>query len=357
MITISMIEPFRAKTLSDLIVRLLYISIGLHTGFRKNFPLQIVTSVFWLLVHITGLMSLLVIWQNSLWEPGSKGLSLFALIGSECAHIGAVICFSILIIRDHDEIEKLIRRSGRKPEHLLLQIACMMPFSLIDFRRALSAANTEGSRLVDEVYFALLHFSVMVFFLTSSDVLHNLKDAHHKLVALTANVEVNEEEIRCLKWELRDRIKRINKIFAWTWGVHYALILNTGVFVAVAVIDRSLAFTDKTVVFIGHICVLLRLLDLAESSSSLKENCLDIEGRLLGRGRGNAIESSASEALVATMAYREDLDILRNGCFPLETRRFFSFLATSVTCTAVILQFDYHVLQSLAQASASAQNW
>lgn len=341
----------RASTASDYIASFLYAAVGLHTGFEKKLSLQIVTSAIWLIIHIWGMLAIAKCWHEPLLESGTDCYSLVAVFAGVCVYIGSIIYSSIRIMCNHDEIELLLRRNGRPPMLLLLQAACTAPFVLIGIRKARSAKDTDI--VLNETYFFLVHLSVMIFFLISSEVVFNLKTDHDKLLSLTANIGARHEQIRYLRW---DRIRRINRIFSWSWGSHYALIFNTAIFLIFEVIDGSLSFVDDVIIFLAAVCFLYRLYDLAQGSSTLKESCLKIEGRLLGQGRRNGIDKGIAESLLPAIAYREELDILRNGCFPLESGKFFSFLATSVTCTAVILQFDHHVLRNLAQASAVSQS-
>lgn len=354
MTTVHMIRRFPAANFSDLISRLLYASMGLHTGFEKKIRLQNITFVVWLVIHVVGFLIVLKSWYNLVLEPGTKNLSLFTLFVSECIYLGAVVSFSIQIVRHHDEIELFIRRNGRQPKQVLLQLAYFTPFVVLGFRKGFSATDIET--VLNEFYFFPVHYTVVVFFLACGDIVFNLKRAHNNLLASMANVEARHDHIRFLKWKLRDRVQQINRIFSWSWAIHYGLIFNIGVFAIIEAIDRNLSVYDKGVLLMADISFVHRLYKLAEASTSLKELCLKIESQLLSRRRGNEINRNIPEILIPTLTYREDWDILRSGCFPMESKRFFSFLVTSVTCTAVVLQFDYNVARNLQQTAAELVN-
>lgn len=87
-------------------------------------------------------------------------------------------------------------------------------------------------------------------------------------------------------------------------------------------------------------------------SSSLKRMCLHAEGKILRAYQNHHIRKDTSEILIPTMVYREEWDVLRFVSVPLETKKFLSFRATSVTRSAVVLRFDNHVLQNLLRASS-----
>lgn len=339
-----------AATASDSICRLLYACFGLHSGFKRRRCLQRVTFVSWILVHIAGSLSTLRLWYGVLSDAETRSLSDYSTFGTDCIFIGTVIFLNVRLMVNHDEIESLIRRSGRPARQLLSQVVYAAPFGLICLRRGLY--GTDAGTSPKEAYFALLELSTMAFFMACTDMVSNLKCAHENILALTAKIEANQEALVLLKWESRDRIRRINESFAWTWGAHCMLTYNTAVFVVVEMLGGHLNLLDKTISVMGDCFSLLRLYRLAEGSSSLRNSCLTVEAKIQNGFQKNELKRGESESLLPAMAYREDWDILLSGCFPLDSRRFLSFLATSVTCTAIVLQFDYHVLQNLLQVTA-----
>lgn len=301
----------------------------------------------WLLIHVSGCLLTMMFWKYKLLDSGTRTVATVSIFGSDFVYIGTHILFNGRIIFYHDEIELLVRRNGRGVLQLISQVTFWAPTGLICLRRALyGSEKLLGQK---EVYFSWLHFCLMLFFSVSIDVVSNLRDAAQDLVALTANIEANLREIRFLKWELTDRIRKINGSFSWLWGVHCLLTFETAVFIVVEMVGGHLTALDKIAYSMAEIFALLRLYQVADGSSTLRALSLELEG-IISRGRSkNEIRKSTAESLLPSMAYREDWDILRSGCFPLETGRFLGFLTTSVTCTAVVLQFDYHILQNIAQ--------
>lgn len=339
----------RSTTLVDLVHRSLYACLGLHTGFERKHFLQKLTFGAWLVVHSAGCVSISIWWLDVLTNAGTRSLSTFTQFGSEVVFIGALLSFEIQIHLRHDEIESLIRRNGRRLNELIPQLTFWAPFGLIGLRRGLAATDT--ATRMKEVYFAVLELSVMVLFLISGDVVMNLKSAHADLIALTANIEAEQNMIRWCKWTLRDRLHCINEIFSWTWGAYYALTFNMAVFVVNEVVGQRLSLLEKTITLMGDVLSLVRLYRLAEGGSSLTALCLKAEAKILSADQIHGTRKDTPECLIPTMVYREEWDSLQAGCSSLETRKFLSFLATSVTCSAVVLQFDYHVVQHLTQMS------
>lgn len=345
-----MIGRHPSTSAADLMCQFLYRCLGLHSGFPKKRRFQRVTFVAWVLVHLAGFWSICVYWQGQLSDSGTRSLSDFSIFGHDCIFIGAVVFVNFKIMLNHDEIESLVRRNGRGTGELFLQLMYGLPFALVCLRRGLTEPDA-GIEL-KEAYFALLEFSAAVFFLACSDMILNLKTIHEDILALASNTDANQDEILTLKWKSRDCLRRINELFSRIWGAYAMLMYSTAVFVVVEMVCGRLSLFDKTVTLSGDIFSSFRLYRLAEGSSSLKDSCLKVERMILSKYQKNEIRRDTSKKLLPTMAYREDWDILLSGCFHLESRGFLSFLATSVTCMAVVLQFDYHILQNLQEVTA-----
>ena len=286
-------------------------------------------------------------------EAETRSLSFVTIFICDCIVIGAVIYFNVQIALNHDEVESLIRRTGRKVGQLILQLAFVAPFGLISIRQAISVSSPLAA--LKECYFTLiLTIHTFTSFSASQDALFNLEAFHERLFTLTDSIAIHHEEIRCLKWELRDRIRRIDEIFSCNWWMHLMGTSNIAVFVVIGVVGGRSSFLDRAIFLLADILGLLRMHHLAAGSSSLKDSCLKTEGGILKGHRDRETSSAIADGLIPLLAYREAWDILRVGCFPLETRGFVSFLTTSVTCTAVVLQFDYNLLRNLAQTSAES---
>lgn len=332
---------------TDLTFRLLYACLGLHTGFPRKRFLQKATFIAWFFIHVSGCLITVMFWRNKLLDAETRSMATISMFGNDCVFIAALIFFNVRIVFNHDEVELFVRRNGRRVRQLISQATFWAPSGLICLRRGLY--GTEKGVGQKEVYFSLLHLLLMVFFSLSVDLASNLKDAHEEILTLAANIEAYRERIRSLKWELRDRIRRINELFSWLWAVHCLLTFETAVFIVVEMSSGQLSMLDKIVHSMAEIFPLVRFSLLADGSSSLKNLCLEMEVRFLRRDSKNGIRKNTAESLLPVMAYREDWDILRSGSFPLETGRFLGFLATSLTCTAVVLQFDHHILRTISQ--------
>lgn len=339
--------PFR----TDSIVRFAYAVLGLHTGLKKRRFLQNVSFAAWFIIHVSGISILLKWWHGMMLGAETRSFSIYTLFLGDCVTIGCTVSFYISLIRHHEELKNFIRRNGRRPGELLRQLAYATPVTILSFWGAFLSKTAEDA--LKEVYYISIRFSHIAFFLVSSDIVRNLMEGHDDLMALTAKTELNHERIRFSKWELRDRIERLNQLFSWLWGMHHAEIFNMSVFSVYEVIDGHSGIFDKAILLLAHLFLMHRLFDLARGSSSLKERCLDIEARILSVDLRNEI---GGNTLLRVMAFREECDILRSGPFPLEKRKFINFLATSVTCIAVILQFDIRVLEDLNRASGSHQS-
>lgn len=70
---------------------------------------------------------------------------------------------------------------------------------------------------------------------------------------------------------------------------------------------------------------------------------VSIEEKVPTTDSTNTIRDRQLKAKHPVIWFREDWNLLKNGCFNLSSENFLSYLATCVTCTAVTLQFDRRV--------------
>ena len=343
-------EGYKTASYGDILHRLCYAFVGLHTGFKQNVHLRYLTLYLWLLIHVAGGTSFAVDAYDTITMTVTKSLTTFTLLLSNVVFVGSAMHFTSRLFSNHDEIESFLRSAGRPCSQLFVQLIYIAPFEFMSLRRVLHAGD--AFTLMRNIYVALLLPFMGVFFLASNDIIFKLQNSHNTLLFLSNNVEAHQGKIRYLKWKLRDRIQAINRNFAWSWAMSFLLTVSTAVYVIIDLINRSSTLFDRTVVGAGEFFYLIRLFGLAKGASMLKESCLNTEKKLWGRKQMSRTRRRTLKELLPVMTFRADWDSLRSGCFPLEAKTFFSFLTTSVTCTAIVLQFDHSVLRMIAEVNS-----
>lgn len=328
--------------------RYMYALFGLHSGSRGKLRFHHLAVAIWFAIHILGIGITVKWWHKTLLEAQTITSSMPTILALNLILLGSTVCFQAKIIILHDRLLLLRERTGRQPSEFLTQILLSVPFFLIEFRGNVALRSMED--LLKEIYFGAVHLNVTVLFMISNDVLINLRTSLTNILTHTENLDENEEKIRNEKWKFRDRIVEANRIFAWIWAAQHVRIMILAVFIVSEVLDPELRCVDRILMMMFEGSLLVRLFQLAWRSSAIARSCLKIEERFLNKIQVCEEGREAARHIFHAMTYREEWDIPRSGCFPLETKRFFNFLVTSVTFTAVILQFDHRVAGLLIEA-------
>lgn len=338
------------STSGDFVTRFFYASLGLHCGFKRARDVQHATFAFWLAIHFLGVLSALIVWYRTLSATSSS--SLFAILVLDFLFIGSLVSFQVQIILYHDKLRLLLQRRGRSLGGILKEAVLTAPFLFMGSRGALSCNDL--ACLSKEIYFWFLHLTAMVFFLVCGDILWNLQDLVRNTLAHAEAIGSKERTIRKAKWEFRDRVKDVNKIFSWIWAMQHVMMLITNVYIVSWVTDRRVALIDRCIITMFESSNLVRLFGLAWRASAVNEYCFEIEKRVLNGAQVLADGREAAKRLLPVITFREEWDVLRNGCFPLGSSCFFRFLATSVALTGAILQFDHRIARVISDTTGDS---
>lgn len=322
---------------------------GLHCGFRRRTHVQRAVFVLLLIIHVLGVLSVGECWHRRLLQLESKSSSTVAILVSEFGFIGSVICFQARIICHHGIIQLLHERNGRGSREFLVQVILAVPPFLIGIRNALF--HKFWYSLLKELYFVVLQLNTIVLFMVSDDILFNLQSLLDNILAYSSDIERNQGRIRDARWDFRDRVQDANRIFAWIWAARYLQMPATVVFVVAEVTYPEVGNFDRLIMLTFEAFLLARLFQLVWAGSNLQKSCLRIEERFLNSIQVYVSAREPAKAIFPVIIFREEWDVLWNGCFPLSTKCFFSFLATSVTFTAAILQFDHRVNRVIIDAT------
>lgn len=153
--------------------------------------------------------------------------------------------------------------------------------------------------------------------------------------------------------ELRHRIQKANRSFAWLLALYHSQIFLSAVRAAMNFLEPKSTYLDRILIVLGKLALIFQLFDLARKSSELERLCVGIEQRFSDGLQSGVGDQDGLRQMLSVMRYHEDLDALGNGCYQLGTQRFMGFLITSVTCTAVILQFDFRIARAVTDLSVS----
>lgn len=317
---------------------------GLQSGNNKKRWLRFAVAIFWSLIHLIGIG----IFSRSTFGrlPGYdyESLSYFTKVASVSLSLGTELCSAIQFLTMHDEIGAALRRSGRRFQDFWVNFLTSFTLLALKFVH-FSLYDTKTLPL--ETYFRLSEFSRSCFFMIYTDILINLENVQREISALADNMATNDEEILRRKWELRQRIQKVNDMFAWFLALHHLQIFLSASRGVIHFLEPAYSYLDRATIITRNIAVILQLFDLARRSSTFKRLCQDIEPKFSAGIQENAVNRDDTKQMQVVMRFHEDLDTLRNGCFALGAEDFMSFTLWSATCAAVVLQFDFLIVRAL----------
>lgn len=189
-------------------------------------------------------------------------------------------------------------------------------------------------------------YLVLVLFSVSQTVLQG--HLNH-LDSLVGNLRASE--ILKKKEAARHITSNVNKAFSTVFAFLFVKVfLLFYIFLSNSFIHQKVV--DWTaLVNIGPALQVIMLYDLASGGSEIINSCRRCASRALSRDSGSLPEKdndSQWSRLVQVVSYDELQDSLTIlDCFTFTKQSLFSYLAIIITCTAVILQFDYRVLAKL----------
>lgn len=352
MTTVRDISGTQPLTTTDLLSQFLYTTLGLRSGPGTDPKIKNATCAIWFVIHSLGIVVEVRWWYRDLLRTQTVSSSRLAVLLTSFILVGSTAYFHAKIILLNDRVKLLHERKGRKFGEFFLQIAFNLPAVLIGAREAVASTNMES--LFVELYYGMLQLHSTALFMISDDVLVNLRTSLNKILALTGDIDMNQDEIRRERWRFRDRIEEANRIFSWTWASHHVRVLLLAVFIVSQVLNQELGRGYRVNMVIHESCQLARLFVFAWKSSTLRRSCLVVEERFLNKIQVYEEGRQAARHMFPVVIFREEWDILWNGCFPLETRYFFSFLAVCVTFVAVILEFDHGIQRMINDAAANS---
>lgn len=257
-----------------------------------------------------------------------------------------------LFIMKRKELNDLLGSSGAHWTAHLRVIACGLP--LMALRIKLATENALANRplaCLGNLCYAILPYYktfVLMLYLESASVLGN---KHQALLASVTDPFMNLEELSKMKWSIRDVIHSINQLFATVLALSYVQLFIGAIYTLgyLATSDQRL---DSWSVLLSYLCMVVQLYMIAQQSSQLADTLIDVQRRILQKRSETPFgvralgSSSCSPPAILwnVLSFDEKWDCLRVSFFYHRRATLVSFLATCMTFTAIMLQFDFHVI-------------
>lgn len=331
------VKRTNVSTNCDFVFRFLCVIVGVKSDGKRSPRLARLVLVVWLLIHAIGISSFAMRVKDWLRTP--RSLSFLAFFPRVAVLVCAEVSSLIRFFARHDEIQAMLQGNGRRFQDFWAHVTCPV-ISILKYCR-LFALN-DGLL----VYFVLLEIFMASFFVIYTDVIIQLQKIQANILVRAQNIGTNRAELLSRKWDLRRRVSRVNRCFAWILALSHVRIFKAA-FRAVSNLIHQRNWIDVILILIEQLIAIIQLSEFARRSSNLKRSCLEIEQSFSNQAYEGAINTETLREMRLVMRFHEDLDSLRNGCYPLEIGKFLHFLMTSMACVVVMLQFDYEVARSL----------
>lgn len=150
-----------------------------------------------------------------------------------------------------------------------------------------------------------------------------------------------------VKHKIRHITGHLNKTFSMIFALLYVKV-----FVLLYIFLCEIHVPRKGTDFGGKVTVdpvvqVLMLYDLASGGSEIVNACRRTATKVMVLNSRQASENISLSRLAQVLSYDELQDSLKVDCFTLTKQSLLSYVATVVTCIAVILQLDYRILAEL----------
>lgn len=257
---------------------------------------------------------------------------------------------SYVLMKDRTRIESLLRRSGRVYCDVLPFLLCPIPYLVAEIRFV--ARHAAVLFILGGVTFAYQVLTTSVMLLVCYDTAQALLLRLRRLRISSKEPTLIWTNVISEKWKIRDQTAEINAVFALPLAEFYMqYFLSIIYFSAEAIKDDMVPF-DSYVMSVNMLSVSLLFFMLARKSSEIRSQCVETQATLMKRLDANTTLSGVDFASMIHFQFSEDWDSLRCGCFALSMSNFLRYLSMVFTSTAVVLQFDYHVIRKINTLSA-----
>lgn len=261
---------------------------------------------------------------------------------------------------NQDFLKEVLRQKVRThtpcPNHAkqLGYLLCWALFTAHDAFTALSATNPQRLRNYSVLWDAApwcgilskqSQYLVFILLFECQAVLMRGLDKFNFAVGRSSQFEILNEKLA-----LRSVTSKVNRTFSSTLAMLYVkVVLLLYIFLSHSLISPSHK-TFAALTALGPALQILMLYDLACGGSEIIRRCRQTASKalLLNPQLVRDYEPDSWSRLLQIISFDEHQDSLMvSDCFTFTKGSLFSYMALVVTCIAVILQFDYHVLQKL----------
>lgn len=223
---------------------------------------------------------------------------------------------------------------------VLLSLPILVMYSALTAETCLSNAHLGCVDAVLHIYRIISRNYLIWIYL---EVLAIVECRCRHLLAALSDRTLRSSDLVDQKWEIRDLISTLNSLFSFPLVFIYSQISIGSVILFVHCVTGIRPV--QTTLFAGcQLCLGYITNSMARKCSNIMALLIEVERRLLRGLHEVEFCSEYPQLQWRVLHFDEKWDAPHIGCFVLNQRTFMSFLATSFTCLAVVLQFDFKVV-------------
>ena len=262
-----------------------------------------------------------------------------ASISTNFTFVAAGFYAALIFAKNPDEIRSLLEPERRVFRHVLFLALCSVPL-IVHLTRRISSTS-DSAKIILYILVCHSEFVMISFFIVYNDIIVHLALLNQEISEDVRRTDRDLFSSIAVEWDIRDRIGRLNSMFAsllsWYYVQFRMIVMHT--LAVLAGLTPSAAYSITMLFVLAGIS--LPLFELSRSSTHMTSVSLQTEYLLSKR----FFPESPVELLV--LRFREDLDVPRVGVFSQGIPNLSRFFGFCITCSAVILQFDYKMLRKI----------
>lgn len=283
----------------------------------------------------------------------TERLTLAESVDLICGVVGAfgALRWKLSFILRNDDFESTLLVNGRRFRDFLPILLCSCPLQVMTVMLAATAPSWPV--LLGYLFFIIYNSTTITSLLLYNDAMLNILQIEADL-ARSAKTLIDENEFIAKKWELRDRIKSVNELFAEPLMILYSQLPMMVLFTFCEVLGRSPELGELVVLIICMFSYLYQFLFLVRKGSDLnaRTSILDMRLHLKIAMSDNGEDCVHLNSVIVQFCPRGELDSLRVICYTIDTANFMRYLLFCVTVVTILLQFDYKVVRYVNKLSS-----
>lgn len=270
---------------------------------------------------------------------------------NDCISLATIVYTLWLIMLKRPKILDLLKRSNQTWITHVVFTLIGIPFVAVNIKLCMDGYFAGNShQIIRNICIIGMHHLRTFLLMVYLEITSSLKEHCRLLHSASMKPLVKMETLVIEKWAIRDEIHMCNSLFAMPLSLLYVQIFLR-IIVSLNYLFTGTLHIEPFVYIVGQAFYLTEVFIVAQRSSELTAYIYNVERNVFQKSRKillGAICLTPSDDLplqCEVLCFNEKWDSLRVGFYVHSQGTFVAFLVTSVTCIAVVLQFDFKIVQ------------